>query len=334
TEKFSQSAWKSYAAIVGYDNITIGQYETDLQDVNGYLWSYGNGGGTYTGAGGLGSTFDFVIRTYRTVFTQLFGSYFGDWDTQDNFLRAALASGGHTLTGVWGGRPHWFFHHMSAGLPIGYSELLTMNNSSLYANTGYGPTMVHMGLMGDPSLRNSYVKPIQNLTVVTNQSAIEVQWPAADDENIEGYYVYRSNSIDSNFIRLNENAITSPGYIDTAPLTGNNVYMVRIAKKDSIIVNAEYYNNSSYINLSQGAFGSVSTIKVYRFTGNGNWDNTNNWLNNIIPPSVLPYNSEIVISPAEGGVCILNVPQTISPGAKITVENNQHFIIAGKLTIQ
>ncbi len=102
TEKFSQSAWRSYAALVGFDSVRTGQYETDLQDENGYLWSYGNGGGTYTGASGIGNTFDFVIKTYRTVFTQLFGSYFGDWDNQDNFLRSSLASGGHTLTAVWG----------------------------------------------------------------------------------------------------------------------------------------------------------------------------------------------------------------------------------------
>ncbi len=333
-EKFSQSAWKSYAALAGYDNVTVGQYETGLQDENGYLWSYGNGGGTYSGAGGIGNTFDFVIRTYRTVFTQLFGSYFGDWDTQDNFLRAALASGGYTLTGVWGGRPHWFFHHMGAGMPIGYSELLTMNNGDLYTNTGYGPKMVHMGLMGDPSLRSKYIRPVQNFDAVTNASTINLIWLPSGENDITGYYIYRSNSIDSNFTLLTEAPITDTYYTDITPLRGNNVYMVRAARNDSFVTNSNYYNNSIYINLSEGVFDSVSTTKLYRFTGNGNWDNTNNWLNNTIPPSVLPYDSEIVINPAEGGICILNVPQTISPGAKITVENNQHFIIVGKLTIQ
>lgn len=334
TEKFSQSAWKSYSALVGYDNITIGQYETDLQDENGYLWSYGNGGGTYTGAGGIGNTFTFVINTYRTVFTQLFGSYFGDWDNQDNYMRACLASGGQTLTCVWGGRPHWYFHHMSAGLPMGYSELLTMNNGGLYANTGYGPKMVHIGLLGDPSLRSSYVKPVTGFDAITNASTVNLMWAAAHELDITGYYIYRSNSIDSSFTLLNETPITDTYYNDVAPLAGNNVYMVRAVKKEEFVTNSAYSNNSAYFNLSQGVFDSVSITKVYRFTGNGNWDNANNWLNNTIPPSVLPHDSEIIISPAEGGLCILNVPQIISHAAKITVESNQHFIIMGKLTIQ
>jgi glucose/arabinose dehydrogenase len=256
-EKFSQSAWKSYSALVGYDNITVGQYETDLLDQNGYLWSYGNGGGTYTGAGGIGNTSDFVIRTYRTVFTQLFGSYFGDWDNQDNFLRSSLASGGYTLTAVWGGRPHWFFHHMSAGLPMGYAELLTMNNGGIYTNTGYGPTMVHMGLMGDPSLRSNYIKPPQAFSAQTNQAKIDLQWTGANETNVAGYYLYRSNSVTGNFTRLNNEPITELHFTDFTPLNGNNVYMIRTAKMDTIVTLGNYTNNSTYLNLSVGLFDSA-----------------------------------------------------------------------------
>ena len=78
----------------------------------------------------------------------------------------------------------------------------------------------------------------------------------------------------------------------------------------------------------------ASGPRLYRFLGNGNWDNTNNWSNKTIPPAVLPSGSEIVISPANGGECVLNVPQTISAGSKIIVEDNQRFRIAGDLTVQ
>ena len=46
-----------------------------------------------------------------------FGSYFGDWDSQNDFLRAALATTNYTLTSAWVGRPYWFFHHMALGKP-------------------------------------------------------------------------------------------------------------------------------------------------------------------------------------------------------------------------
>jgi len=263
TEKFSQSAWKSYAALVGYDSIRIGQYETDLQDETGYLWSYGNGAGTYTGASGIGNTSEFVIRTYRTVFTQLFGSYFGDWDNENNYLRASLASGGHTLTAVWGGRPHWFFHHMAAGLPIGYSALLTVNNRNVYTNTGYGPGMVHTALLGDPSLRQSYLKPPPSFAAqpTANASQISLQWTSSAENNISGYHIYRSSSITNAFQQLTDTPVTALQFTDSMPLNGNNVYMIRTVKMDTMISSGNFSNNSSFVNLSQGLFDSaIATI--------------------------------------------------------------------------
>ncbi|MFT3909338.1 MAG: hypothetical protein QM737_07940 [Ferruginibacter sp.] len=71
--------------------------------------------------------------------------------------------------------------------------------------------------------------------------------------------------------------------------------------------------------------------KTYTFTGSGNWNVAANWLNNELPPAVLPDCSKIIISPS--GTCILNVPQTISPGATIVVTAGSTFIISGNLTI-
>ena len=57
-----------------------------------------------------------------------FGSYFGDWDSPNNFLRAPLATPTYTLTSAWAGRPYWMFHHMALGETIGFSTRLTQNN--------------------------------------------------------------------------------------------------------------------------------------------------------------------------------------------------------------
>lgn len=72
----------------------------------------------------------------------------------------------------------------------------------------------------------------------------------------------------------------------------------------------------------------------YTFTGNGNWNIATNWAGNKIPPAVLPNNCKIIIRPAEGGECILNVQQTVAAGTEIIVENDKQFRINGNLTIQ
>ncbi|MEO6489696.1 MAG: proprotein convertase P-domain-containing protein [Ferruginibacter sp.] len=79
---------------------------------------------------------------------------------------------------------------------------------------------------------------------------------------------------------------------------------------------------------------AVNQSNTYTFTGSGNWNIASNWTNNIIPPAVLPSCSEIFIDPPLGQECLLNITQTISPGAKITVKTNKLFRIPGNLLIQ
>jgi hypothetical protein len=77
--------------------------------------------------------------------------------------------------------------------------------------------------------------------------------------------------------------------------------------------------------------GSTST--TYTFTGNGNWNLAANWANGAIPPN--PLNSgAIIIDPAPGGQCLLNISQTIQAGASITVRSGKSLIVPGNLQIQ
>jgi exo-beta-1,3-glucanase (GH17 family) len=78
---------------------------------------------------------------------------------------------------------------------------------------------------------------------------------------------------------------------------------------------------------------NVAFTQVYTFTGNGNWTNPANWSNGIMPPSLLPSGSSIIIDPAGNGECILNTAQTISSGATLTVQPGKKFIILGSLVI-
>ena len=77
----------------------------------------------------------------------------------------------------------------------------------------------------------------------------------------------------------------------------------------------------------------LSSQTTFTFTGSGDWNNAGNWSSNIIPPSILPSCAEIIVNPQPGGECRLNVPQTISGDAKITVVTGSNFIIMGNLTI-
>ena len=73
---------------------------------------------------------------------------------------------------------------------------------------------------------------------------------------------------------------------------------------------------------------------VYIFNGNGNWNNPANWTYGTVPPASLPSGAEIFVNPRMGGECVLNISQTISQGAKITVMQGKKIKIPLNLTIQ
>jgi len=78
---------------------------------------------------------------------------------------------------------------------------------------------------------------------------------------------------------------------------------------------------------------TVNTGYTYQFTGNGNWSLSGNWMGGNFPPNPLPLCSKIIVSPSTGNTCILDVPQTISSGANLTVTTGTNFIINGNITI-
>ena len=79
--------------------------------------------------------------------------------------------------------------------------------------------------------------------------------------------------------------------------------------------------------------GVNPTGNVYTFIGTGNWNVPSNWLGNVMPPSVVSTCGEIIVDPASGE-CILNVPQTVSEGSKITVRTGKKFRVMNNLTVQ
>jgi PKD repeat protein len=246
-EAFAASGYKNFGPLVDPANVIAGDYFTDMS-AGSYQWSYGCGGGTYTSASGIGATSNFASSGLQGVFTMLFGSYFGDWDCTDNFLRAALAQG-KTLTNVWSGRAHYQLHQMGLGENIGYCVMQTQNNlGSLYFQSSIGVTgrWIHHGLMGDPTLRNDVVAPVSNVVATKAGNNCNISWTASTETSVVGYNIYMRNDTNTAYVKLNPVPVSATTYTDVCLLyKGIYKYMVRTVK-------LENSPSGTYYNLSEG----------------------------------------------------------------------------------
>lgn len=271
------SGWRAMGPLVGASNVTTANQSGTpfymLVNNNSYLWTYASGGGgqetydgvlTYHGAGNVGTVHDFAATSMSGAFNMSFGSYFGDWDNKNNFLRAALSSG-QALTNVWSAIPGWYFHHMGLGENIGYSAWATMNNTGLYApiHDGWQGSIgkVHLGLMGDPTLRMKMVAPPQDLTISNNAGAAAFAWVPSTEPGITGYHVYEFNS-DGSVTPLTMSPVAGSSYSNPAiPFVAGRDYMVRAVKLES-------GTSGSYYNLSLGAIGTAAGAPAPDCLGN------------------------------------------------------------------
>ena len=228
-----------------------------------YLWAYGCGAGSPSGIGALGTngpyrdlySIDVVGQDAKAVFVMLFGSWFGNWDGTDNFMRAFLATSSLGLTCCLAGEPHWFVHHMGLGETIGYGTRLTMNNSTLYRSQSNSfARAVHISLMGDPSLRMDIVSPPGALNAVAAGGGVTLIWPASAD-SVLGYHVYRSPSPGGTFARLTGVPVIGNTFVDTTALPTTYTYMVRA-------VTLQTTPSGSYYNASQGSFAIVDVASA------------------------------------------------------------------------
>jgi len=228
------------------------------------LWTYHSGTGlqgvgsngqiTFIGTNNGVSTAGLAGAPAGGIFNMSFGSYFGDWDNEDNYLRAVLASG-KALTHVWSGIPNWFFHPMAMGEPIGHCAWRSMNNTnqdlSLQNGGWQGQSMSrgHMALMGDPSLRQQYLAPPTDLVVTADTWYASFTWTASPDP-VDGYVIYRIDTVARQIVRVSPNTITGTSFTSTVPFVPGERYMVRAIK----LVTS---NTGSYHDLSLGALAEA-----------------------------------------------------------------------------
>ncbi|MBL8011623.1 MAG: thrombospondin type 3 repeat-containing protein, partial [Flavobacteriales bacterium] len=265
---FAAGGIRSIAPLVGTANVTFpnqnGSPFYTLVNNQSYLWTYSCGGGlqqtvngvlTYNGANNVATTQNLAASQFDGVFNLSFGSYFGDWDNKNNFLRAFLASG-KALSNCWSAIPHFAFHHMGLGDNIGYSGLATMNNTtSLYApmHGGWQGSIgkSHLALMGDPSLRMTMVAPPTNLQVSNAGGNANFSWTASS-ETVLGYYIYAFDPGTGAVSRVVPGLVTGTSYTSpTVPFIAGRQYMVRAVKLQTSA-------SGSYFNLSLGSIATAA----------------------------------------------------------------------------
>ncbi len=261
-EAFAASGHRSFAPLVGsanVDNLNLnagqgrGQWISKLASQN-YLVAYGCGLGSYRTIEGLGRSGpqdegdaeELVRKDVRAVFTLVYGSWLGDWDSEDNFMRAILAAPTCTLTAAWSGRPHWFMHPMALGETIGYVTRLTQNNFSLYQNQINGCVrQTHIALMGDPTLRLQSVGPAKKIIGRNVLDNLILSWQASSD-TVVGYHVYRAPADGGEYVRLTSAPIVQTNF-SVRNFEAGASYMVRAVK-------LETSPSGTYYNASQGIF--------------------------------------------------------------------------------
>lgn len=257
-EAFAASGWRAFTNFLEFDSVKADDYMTIL-NTNTYLWSYGCGGGSYVSAGGIGNSTNFSTNKNNGLFTLLFGSYFGDWDIRNNFLRSALASSPGALTIGWSGRPHWFLHHMNFNEPIGTSLLATQNNNNVYYPNIYysksypsgvlytsGTRQVHISLLGDPTLKmfNNSVDSPRDLQLTQFQNNnVKLTWKEPSKPGTYLYAIYRS--LENGVIELlTKKPISLTQFTDELTSLGKRTYYVKALKLGTARSGSFYFSSN------------------------------------------------------------------------------------------
>lgn len=265
-EGFAQNGFKNFTPMFGTDSVHEVDYRTNLANGRPYMWSYGCGAGSYTSASQIGTSANFATDSLEGIFTMIFGSYHGDWDSDNNLMRAALGSG-TVLSCSWAGRPNWMYHHMALGENLGYSAKITQNNNALYDPSSLGIFFrwTHIAQLGDPSLRMYYPLPPANLVVNNLAQNGNLSWTASADPAVIGYNIYRREMEIRSWTLLNPNPVVGTTYLDMSVASaGNFEYMVRAVELRET-ASGTFYNQSLGIFNSESFAVSINELHTTDF---------------------------------------------------------------------
>ncbi len=195
-------------ATVGFYNVSTGA-RTDL-------WSV---------AQGSNQTVAPVI-TGTTSFnpgTETFGLY-GVWPKYNNRISYSQDSKNTWDTGAAHGRMLRFY-------PLRNPDSTYVQNAYVVAFEGissYSDQQDVVGIIRNVRLTNDTVKPrtVRPPVVTSTAGSITIDWPSSKDKDLLGYNIYRSDSPDGPFTKLNPNVFVGSSYIDSAAPKGTMYYWV------------------------------------------------------------------------------------------------------------
>ena len=225
--------WDAWASLFGRAQVASGTMAGDLTGTTGYAGYYLCGAGAQYACWRYTTT-GWAALDPKAQFCYLFGSWFGDWDGKDDFLRAPLA-GSSALASAWSIDPTYLMGRAALGGSFGEAIKLS-GNVDLYHNnwTGDPAYSDFIALMGDPTLRFLAVAPPSALTITADTAHHPVlKWKASTDAAVLGYHVYRAASPTGPFVRVTTAPLTGLTYTDSAITSGTAYYQIKAAKMES-----------------------------------------------------------------------------------------------------
>lgn len=255
-ESFAGHAWRGFTAITGAAGCDDGEWLADLA-TSPKLLAYGSGPGNFQSAGGVLESTDAYATPVKAVFQFLFGSGFGDWDNEDNLLRASLAgpNGSLGLACVWAGVPQWQFHLLGGGATLGDCLFAAATDSGDPADgyqSGQHVRGVHLGLMGDPTLRLYPLGAPTGFSASSGAGTVNLSWSASSAPGLVGYWIDRAPSVSGPFIALHHAPLTTTTFVDRSLAPGQPaVYRLRTVAR-------VFHPGGSLLVPGQGAFASAT----------------------------------------------------------------------------
>ncbi|MEM7571976.1 MAG: hypothetical protein AAF433_03700 [Bacteroidota bacterium] len=246
----AQNGLRNFAPLVSLDSMGFGEWSIVFSEA--YQWYYGGSAGNYTVGYQMGNSAYFAANDFQSIFTAWFGSYFGDYDYPDAYMRSHLGSG-TVLSSVWAGAPHWYFHPMAMGFPLATATLATQNNDTLY-HAGFYARGVHVNLLGDPSLKAFVFQGPTAITSIAGTGYVDLSWEAGPTENLACYYLYRRSSESGVFDLLDSISVDQFSYRDNCLQAGASYqYLVRASRLETT-------PSGSFYNLSAGPMSPPVTV--------------------------------------------------------------------------
>ncbi len=260
-------AWAGGMSLYGSAAVSTGDWVAGLQ-AQDHLVAAGFGPGSFTGAEGVSESVNFRDTRCRAVVNLLFGSFFGDWNTEDNFLRAPLVgrSDSHGLVSLWSGVPPWQLFPLAAGGSMADVYQFTLRELNWPGGpfpptnaSWLSPDQSHVAIMGDPVLRIAPPRPVSNLQATAAGAQVTLQWTnPAGESTPQGCRIYRAREWNGIYERIGtQTAANATSYVDTVPDSGTWHYMVRTIRRQTSA-------SSSYDNPAQGIFTST-TVTIPSF---------------------------------------------------------------------